>query len=68
MKIRYDALSPADDGELIDSGELEVPDDAGPQAILGALENTIERKAAVVSGAQVRVVTDSHISHTWDHA
>jgi hypothetical protein len=72
MKIRYEAFSPADDGERIASGEFELPDDAGQAATLGALENAVENEGLAESGSQVRVAAlvdgEPSISHTWDHA
>jgi len=76
MKLTYEAFSPADDvegalRERIAVGEFDLPDDAGAQAILGALENAVEKQAAVGSGSQVRVEAtvdgEPVVHHTWDH-
>jgi|GEM_PF-5615204 len=71
MKISYEACSPGDHGERIAQGELDLPDDAGRAAILGALENAVEQESAVVPGSQVRVIAardgEQVVSHVWDH-
>jgi hypothetical protein len=67
MKLHYEAFSPADDGELVAEGDLELPDDTSFPDTLEALRNDVEGKAVVNSGAQVRVVTDNDIYYTWDH-
>jgi len=78
VKLRYEAFSPADDSEQdpreqIAQGELELPDDAGLSAVHGALENAVERVAAVDAGSQVRVIArrddedEPSIWYVWDH-
>jgi len=78
MKVRYEAFSPADDSEQnprvqIAQGELELLDDAGLTAIHDALENAVERQAAVDAGSQVRVIAqrddeaEPSIWYVWDH-
>lgn len=71
MRFSYQAYSPADGGKLIAEGDIELPDDAGPAATIGALVSAVEAKAAAGPGSQVRVVAhrdgEPLIWHSWDH-
>jgi hypothetical protein len=71
MKYSYRAYSPADEGDLIAEGEIELPDNAGDIATIGALVSAVEANAATDRGSQVRVIAsrdgEPHIWHSWDH-
>lgn len=73
MRIRYEAYSPADKGEQVAHGDLDVPADAGDTAVTALLVKAVERDAGVELGAQMRVIAwrgdepDPSIWHSWDH-
>ena len=75
MKIRYDAYSPADNGErIISGGVAEAPPDAGPVALYAILTRAVEIRKLVEPGAQVQVIATRDgdakpfLTYSWDHA
>jgi hypothetical protein len=73
--VQYQAYSPADPttGEfkrlLPYAGEVDVDEDADPQAVLAAIEAVVNELAEAEPGAQVRIVTEidgQHWTHTYD--
>lgn len=78
--VKYSAFSPADNGELIAEGQLDIPEIAELRTKLDLLEKAVEDQAKELeTGAQIRVLAwrvpnedvdpasvQPFISHCWD--
>lgn len=78
--VKYSAFSPADNGELIAEGELDIPESAELREKLDMLEEAVEEQTKELpANSQIRVlatrVSDEDadpasrqpfISHCWD--
>jgi carbamoylphosphate synthase large subunit len=73
MKYKYEAYSPADNGEYIARDEVELGDMSN-EDLTTALVNEVESKELVDAGSQIRVNVwrdgeeAPFLSHSWDHS